>query len=140
MEALEEQSLVCAAETAEQSQFCQHRAIAAGEIGQERCLLQDVTTDDAEHVSPPAGARQHVPKPIDGNRRVAYARDVRPIPPLTCRIDKASCLLFEGEQLAFFVDEGRTGMSQDDIRILFEQPDARVQVGLHGRGRRGQPI
>src|ERR1700754_3254718 len=47
VEALQEQRLICAPEAAKQSQFRQHCAITAGEIGQEGCLLQDVTTDDA---------------------------------------------------------------------------------------------
>jgi hypothetical protein len=50
--------------------------------------------------SPPAGTREHLPKSVDGNWGIANARDVRPIPPSSLWIDKAPCLLFEGEDLA----------------------------------------
>ena len=93
-------------------------------------MLKDFTTDNAKHVSPPAGTREHLPKSVDGNRGIANARDVRPIPPSSLWIDKASCFLFEGEDLAFFVDKGSTSVGQNDIWILFEQANARIQIGF----------
>ena len=38
-------------------------------------------------------------------------------------------LLFEGEELAPFVDKGSLSVSQNDIWIFFEQPDASLEVG-----------
>jgi hypothetical protein len=107
-----------------------HRSITTREIGQERRLLQDFTTDNPKHVRAPAGTREHLPKSVDGNWGIANARDLRPIPPSSLWIDKASCLLFEGEDLALFVDKGSASVGQNDIWILFEHPNAHVQVGL----------
>jgi hypothetical protein len=130
METFEKQRLVGTPEAPEKRQLGQHRAITASEIGQERRLLEHFTADNTKHVSPPAGARKHLPKSVDGNGGIANARDVSPISPPGRWIDKASCLLFEREKLAFFVDEGSTGVGQNSIRILFEQPDACVQVDV----------
>jgi hypothetical protein len=45
-------------------------------------------------------------------------------------INETPRLLCEGEEVACFVDEGCTSVGQNDIWILFEQPNARVQVGF----------
>ena len=81
MKALEEKALGDGSEAAKQLQLCQHRAVTAGEVWQKGRLLQDLTTDHAKHMSPPAGSRKHLPKPAGRNRRIANARDVRPVMP-----------------------------------------------------------
>src|SRR5262249_15335529 len=74
------------------------------------------------------GASKHLPKPTGRNRRIANARDVRPVTPSSGRVDETPRLLFEGEELASFVNESGPCMGQDDVWILVEQPDKCLEI------------
>src|SRR5262245_53919621 len=115
MEAFQEKAFRARPETAKKRKLRQHSAIAAGEIGQQASLLQDVAGDNAEHKRAPAGVRHYLPEPSERDGTVADVWAVGLLTDSGLGIDVASCVAVERKQISFVVNERGVAVRENCI-------------------------
>src|SRR5262245_2651267 len=140
MEALQKQTLRARLEAAKEGKLCQHGAVTAGKVRQETGPPQRLATDHAETVRSPARTDKHLPEPGDRACMVADLRTVGLLPNAGYRIEIIPGLAIKRKRHAIFVNEGGVAVSKDDVRMVVEQHDAALQIGLAVQVVMGRPF
>src|SRR5262249_25490412 len=117
MKSLEEEALGKGPEAAKQRELREHGAVAARKVRNQLRMKERFTANDAEHVTTPAGPREHLPEAFDGVWAVADRRAIGPLSNARLRIHVGLGAGVEAKELTIIADEGRGAVRQDGSRI-----------------------